>query len=155
MGLAAIASSALALESKKMDSSQSEAILKTFGSKYVSFKLAKDPIYPPKNRGAVVVRGDFNKDGIEDIAFCATLSPQSSVFPMAVFVVANGTRTGLWSDVFAKDDAIAIPYIIWSDKLGSLLLSASETDAYNRGDLVWDQVKRAYKYAPPVVEEED
>jgi hypothetical protein len=94
------------------------------------------------------INGDFNRDGIEDIAISAVDAWEHvgiSKSRNGYVLLASRNKNGTWGRVyFHKFPGLAHPFIIWEPNKRVLLIGANQTDS-NPGEIVWDKSKKAYK----------
>ena len=94
------------------------------------------------------IRGDFNQDGIEDIAIAGTdtlVKQGTSLKRNGYVLIASKTKDGSWSRVFYhKFPGTANPFLIRDDERMALLVGANFSD-FDPGDIVWDRVRKEFK----------
>jgi hypothetical protein len=97
------------------------------------------------------IRGDFNRDGIEDIAIAgadAWVEQGISRQRNGYVLIASKRKDGSWIRVFFhKFPGSAFPFLIWDEKRVALLVGANFTD-FDPGDIVWDRVRNEFKLVP-------
>jgi hypothetical protein len=94
------------------------------------------------------IRGDFNRDGIEDIAIAGTdawVKQGTSLKRNGYVLIASKTNDGSWSRVFFhKFPGTANPFLIWDEDRMALLIGGNFTD-FDPGDIIWDHVRKEFK----------
>jgi hypothetical protein len=114
-------------------------------------KLVTAPDLEPNPEGIyrrhAFIVGDFNQDGIDDVAIAATDQPNPQGRNGYV-LIASKAKNGNWTRVFVhKFDGVAKPFLIWDRERIRLLVGANETD-FDPGDIVWDHTQKGYKLIP-------
>jgi hypothetical protein len=101
-----------------------------------------------KYRRHAFIQGDFNRDGQEDIAICATdewVREGISLMRNGYVLIASKKKNGTWARVFFhKFRGLSSPFLIWDKERMTLLVGANFSDS-NPGDIVWDRTKKEYK----------
>ena len=94
------------------------------------------------------IRGDFNRDGREDIAIAGTdawLKQGTSRKRNGYVLIASRTKDESWSRVFFhKFPGTANPFLISDEERMALLVGANFSD-FDLGDIVWDRVRKEFK----------
>jgi hypothetical protein len=107
-----------------------------------------EPNPPGKYHRHAFIRGDFNRDGVEDIAIAGTdewVKPRASLTRNGYVLIASKRTNGSWTRVFFhKFDGTANPFLIWDRAAMALLVGANFSDS-NPGDIVWDGANKTYK----------
>ena len=97
------------------------------------------------------IRGDFNRDGIEDIAIAgadAWVGQGISRYRNGYVIIASKRKDGSWSRVLLhKFAGTAIPFLIWDEEQMAILVGANKSDS-EPGDIVWDRVRKEFKLVP-------
>jgi len=104
-----------------------------------------------KYRRHAFIQGDFNKDGREDVAICATdewIKKGISLTRNSYVLIASREKKQ-WVRVFLQRiDRLAFPFLIWDSERNRLLVGANRSD-YEPGDIVWDLKEKKYKFVAP------
>jgi hypothetical protein len=103
---------------------------------------------PQGNHRHAFIRGDFNRDGAEDIAIAGTdawAEQGISRHRDGYVLIASKRKDGSWRRVFLhKFPGTAIPVLIWDEERMALLVGANAAD-FDPGDIVWDRVTKEFK----------
>jgi hypothetical protein len=132
-----------------------EQILKTLTPEIPEIGMVTPEDLEPNPQGAyrryAFIRGDFNRDGIEDIAVAGTDQWQkqgAALTRNGYVLIASRTKDGLWTRrFFHKFPGTSKPFLIWDKDKTALLVGANASDA-DPGDIVWDRTKKQYKLVP-------
>lgn len=107
-----------------------------------------EPNPQDKYRRYAFIQGDFNRDGQEDIAICATdewVRQGRSLTRNSYVLIASRQKNGSWVRVFFyKFRELSSPFLIWDKEQMRLLVGATQSD-YVPGDIVWDLKEKKYK----------
>jgi hypothetical protein len=97
-----------------------------------------------------VVTGDFNDDGVPDIAICGNVYDERQKWLSTYIVVATQVlSTGQWERRYIQElGGTSVPFIIWDKKARSLLIGADWSDA-DQGEVIWDSKIKEYRYVAP------
>lgn len=140
---------------RKLDIADAERILKDLVPEVKNLQVvtAKDlePNPQGKYRRYAFIRGDFNKDGQEDIAIAATdewVRQGRALTRNGYVLIGTKRNDSTWARVFFhKFRGLSIPFLIWDEESMKLLVGANESDSVP-GDIVWDLKEKKYKLVP-------
>ncbi len=141
----------------QLDISGVERILQTLVPEVKNIKVVTDKDLEPNPQGKyrrhAFIQGDFNRDGQEDIAICATdewIRQGASLTRNSYVLIASKRKDWSWVRVFLqKIDRLSSPFLIWDKKRMRLLVGANQSD-YEPGDIVWDSHEKKYKFIAPI-----
>ncbi len=124
-----------------------EQLLKSLVSEVQDIRMVTPEDLEPNPQGKyrrhAFIQGDFNRNGQEDIAICAT--DRWTRGRNAYVLIASKRKNGTWYRAFFhKFPGIAQPFLIWDKEKMALLVGANFSDS-NPGDIVWDRAKKEYK----------
>jgi hypothetical protein len=104
-----------------------------------------------KYRRHAFIQGDFNRDGQEDIAICATdqwVREGISLRRNSYVLIATKRKNGTWvREFFQKFSDFSSPFLIWDRERMRLLIGVNQSD-YEPGDILWDSKEKKYKLVP-------